>query len=79
MTEKPHPQTAGPLSFSSAVPLLGYAAELLGFDVPKRRRQLTAPNADIIISREAEDEHSLPPYGPPYNDDSIILKQAWTV
>ena len=75
--------TAGPLSFSSAVPLLGYAAELFGLSSPKRQQhrrnhQLTAPNADIIISREAEDEHSLPPYGPPYNDDSIIAKQVWT-
>ena len=75
-------QTAGPLSFSSAVPLLGYAAELFGLSSPKqqhrRNHQLTAPNADIIISREAEDEHSLPPYGPPYNDDSIIAKQVLT-
>ena len=69
---------AGPLSFSSAVPLLGYAAELFGLtSAAKHRRQLTAPNADLLVSKEAaEDEHSLPPYGPPYNDDSVIAKQA---
>ena len=66
---------AGPLSFSSAVPLLGYAAELFGLtSAAKHRRQLTAANADLLIP--AEDEHSLPPYGPPYNDDSVIAKQA---
>ena len=72
---------AGPLSFSSAVPLLGYAAELFGLtSAAKHRRQLTAAKADLLVSREAaaaaEDEHSLPPYGPPYNDDSVIAKQA---
>jgi hypothetical protein len=28
----------GPLSLSAAVPLLGYAAELLGFSAPKKRQ-----------------------------------------
>ena len=61
------------------MPLLGYAAELFGLtSAAKHRRQLTAPNADLLVSKEAiaEDEHSLPPYGPPYNDDSVIAKQA---
>ena len=61
------------------MPLLGYAAELFGLtSAAKHRRQLTAPSADILVSTEAEDEHSLPPYGPPYNDDSVIAKQAST-
>ena len=78
-TLPPTALAAGPLSFSSAVPLLGYAAELFGLtSAAKHRRQLTAPNADLLVSKEAiaEDEHSLPPYGPPYNDDSVIAKQA---
>ena len=63
------------------MPLLGYAAELFGLTsaAKQHRRQLTAANAaDLLVSKEAiaEDEHSLPPYGPPYNDDSVIAKQA---
>ena len=25
-----------------------------------------------------DDELVLPPYGPPYNDDSVIAKQVWS-
>ena len=69
--------TSGPQLFSSAVPLLGYAAELFGLGSPgPKRREMTLPNADLILSKETDDELVLPPYGPPYNDESVIAKQV---
>ncbi len=59
----------GPLSLSAAVPLLGYAAELFGLTSPQKR-QVSAASAPL------PDDHELPPYGPPYNDDTVIASQA---